>query len=160
MFKETKNKSPFKILLFLVLAIIFIVTALLGGYWFGKKTKTLSFQAKFGDIGSQVKYSSEVKEVFSVIGSVKQTGNNVLTIDARETASGFLDMEKSKLKELQIKINPDTKFIRIMSLPNGDENLEEINFSDLKQGQMIKVFSNENIRGKNEFNASKIYLIQ
>lgn len=160
--KRIKEKNNNKFLLFVTIAIsiVFIFCAFFAGMFVEKQRETKTFVAKFGDIEAEIEYSLS-DEVFSVIGHIVQKGVDEITINV-QPESGFFRGQGSieiEIAEIKINTNEQTKIIKIISLANGDKDYESISLSDLKESEIVQVFSNENIKGKSEFTASKINLL-
>jgi len=151
-------KNKFLLTIIIAVSVIFIFSAFFAGVSFQKQKETKTFMAKFGDIETEVEYSQS-DEVFNTIGHVIQKDENSIIINT-QSESGFFQGESSKDEITEIKINTDeqTKIMKIISFPNGDRDYESINFSDIQEGDFVQIFSNEDIKGKSEFTASKINL--
>lgn len=154
-------KNKFLLTIIIAISVIFIIGAFFAGVSFQKQKETKTFMAKFGNIETEVEMKySQSDEVFSVIGRITQKSDDNIIINT-QSESGLFEGQESEEKEMtEIKINIDeqTKIVKIISFANGDRDYENIHLSDIQENKMVQVFSNEDIKGKSEFTASKINL--
>lgn len=159
--KNNQNVSNgMKFFIVVVSLVIIITITFLAGYTFGKGDKNLCqvTDTKFGKIETQVK-RTPISEIYQRVGLVTEKGSDFVTINSQINPYGFGGGEAAEYVDFKAKITPETKIIKIISLKNGDENQEEIKFSDIETKKTVKVVSVENIKDKAEFTATKIYLI-
>ncbi len=108
-------------------------------------------------------FSPEPAEVFEILGKINsfRPEENFLTIEVYETfrtvaLSDGRTAFSSKL--VKVKINEQTELTQVRS---GGQDMPEasriaISLKELSVGDIVKVYSKENIKDKNEFAAEKI----
>lgn len=149
---NNQNKKPIQILIFVVLIII----AGVGGYFIG--TEFNKYKTAFNSF-----YSEILDEIFSITGTIKAIDNTItLEISSLEN---FLPGEEIKTEERIINLNAETKIVEQTSLEISEQGVLDtqevpLELTKLKVGDIIAVETNENIKTKKEFTATKIILIK
>jgi len=147
-----QSKKPITLILILI-ALIFI--AGLVGYFIGTefnkyKTAVDEFFPPLPD------------EMFSIIGTITAIEDNIV-LEIVSLEERVLPGEESKTEERIVILNSETKIVEQTFseiLDEGVSGIQEtsIELNKLKVGDIITVESNENIKTKKEFTASKIIL--
>ena len=136
----------------------------------GKQETEERYQAKIEEIFPSM---PEQDETLSISGEIEEIQSNLLIV--KETIYPSNPFEDTEIKRWQVNIVDTTELIeRIEKTPEEMEAMMgdaldpmdmpmpfkevEIEFSELKVGQWIDVMAEENIKGKTEFEASKIIL--
>ncbi len=101
-------------------------------------------------------------EIFSYVGTVKSVGNGQITVTVKPETN-YVDQETT----LTVRADASTQVIRrtIPKVLPEDGNLEglfkqeNISLSDVKAGDEVTVVSSANIKGKTDFTASRIEVL-
>ena len=167
---------------YLILLIVLII-GIVFGYLFGVGAKNQAYQLGLekGKAEIEEKYQKkieeifppmpEMEEIFSVSGKIEEIKEKTLVLE--ETIYPANPFEEPEKRKWQVKITDSTELVkRVEKTPEEIAKEEEvlgeppplffkelgIGFSELKVGQEIIAESEENIKGKNEFDAKKIIL--
>jgi len=148
------------VILFLISTIIF-----LSGYYYSKvnlqKTKLQSKILGLVDIKEGAPRDFEQEVVKSYFGRVKEINNNYLIIEAK-----YIRDKKIILSDLKANLTDSTLFFKkdlYKLYKYGPSNYQKAfsaaNKKEIKKDMLVFVYSNENIKYKNEFPASRIEIV-
>ena len=178
---NTQLKTYFIISGVLILGLIFgYMLGLNQGLEQGRKEIEEKYQTKIEELYPAL---SEPEEIFSVGGEIKEIKDKTLILEIGTPAANPFEEPKTETKI--VKIIEATEFVKAVQkspeemvkeqedfLEAKKENPEveilpvesfkkerSILFSDLKVGNIIKVETEENVKGKTEFTAKKIILL-
>ena len=164
-------------------AIMFFVAGICLGFFFGSLAKNQAYKSglEAGKLEIEEKYQQKIAEIFPLIpepeqifsglGKIVGIEGNVLILE--QTIYTVNPFEEPAVRKWQVKVIDSTKLVKRI-----DKTLEEmakememskeplspfkelnIKFSDFQIGQEIIAESEENIKGKIEFEAKKVILI-
>ena len=136
--------------LIIIILVILIFVSGIGGYFLGQNS-----MKEYKAIVDQLYPNTE--EVFEISGEITEINGNSITI---ETSSLQTYLPNEEIKTELIIINIDDKTVIYSSdfYPETDETKKMISFSRLSAGDIIKVLSSENIKGKDQIIATEIVL--
>lgn len=150
---------------FLLLALIFKI-----GYFFGYKT---GFSRGAADVKTNLDkelaflLGQEPEKLFTLSGTISEIKDKTLLVNTSKNLYGLEALEsmikgKGRSVELRIKIMIDkqTELEKFVSDKEGNVSTQKISFEELKPMNNITIESDENIKGKNEFSAKRIRLVQ
>jgi hypothetical protein len=168
------------------LSFILIIISLAVGFFVGKM---IGYEAGFneGEEVTEAKYiagylpSAEPEEVNSFFGTVTNIAGDIITMEANLIT--YLPREDPKTETKKITVTGETKFLRqfegaleewrrlqeeyfaaiemgLDPVPPQPFETETIEFSDLAVGDKISVGAEEDIKDKDEFEASFVILIR
>lgn len=172
-----------------ILIVVVISIAVFSGFFVGKN-QGMKIGLEQGIKESEIKISefkekmdleigaSEViypEEVFSISGTIKSIGENIVVIEIEPVMDFVADQDRQKTEKIQketvnILIDENTKIAKVNPLtifPPGEDlskkSQEEadkllIKLSDLTEGSNISATAEENIKDKKEFTASLIWI--
>jgi len=169
------SKNYLILLLVLIIGIVF-------GYLFGVGAKNQAYQLGLekGKAEIEEKYQTKIEEIFpsmpeseeifSVSGKIEEIKEKTLVLE--ETIYPANPFEEPEKRKWQVKITDSTELVKRVEKTSEEIAKEmgiteepilpfkevEIEFSELKVGQEVMVESEENIKGKTEFEAKKIIL--
>lgn len=169
-----------KLYLFAVVSIGFGLLIGLGlGYLLGSLAKNQAYQLGLeqGRTESEKKYQEKIsqvfpsfpepEEIFSVSGEIKEIGEKVLVLEERICDNPLMDCQ---IKTWRIKISGSTEILKnVLKTPEElAKEMEkgpavpfkemETDFAEFAVGKRMTAEAGENIKGKSEFEATKIIL--
>ena len=166
---ENKIISKKKVLEWVALIVVLIIwtlTVFLMGYLQPRREASVQSntgylpEAVFGNVKTSIKYEKS-DEVYSIMGTVLEKGDNTLKISYQKDPINLSGGPMPEKKEIIVRKDASTKIEKEEPLPNGDKNISPIEFSDLSAGNIVLVFSDDDIsQNENEFTASKIKLLK
>ena len=144
----------------------------------GRKEVEEKYQTKIEELFPS---PPEPEEIFSISGEIKEIEEKTLTLETTYYPANPLEETKTEMKT--VKIAEATEFIKQVQKPMEEFIKEEeayrkaieenpetiisppepfkelsISFSDLKAGERVTIETEQNIKGKTEFEAKKIVL--
>jgi hypothetical protein len=168
------------------LSLILIIISLAVGFFIGKM---IGYEAGFNEGGkvTEAKYVAgylplaEPEEINSFFGTITELTDDTITMEASLVT--YLPREDPKTETKKITVTGETKFLRqfegaleewkrlqeeyfaavemgLDPVPPQPFETETIEFSDLAIGDRVSVGAEENIKDKDEFEASFVILIR
>ena len=179
---EKKNVQIIITFLIIFIIICFIIglnrMSYNRGYLEGQKETEVKYQEKIAEVFPSM---SGPEEIFSVFGTIDGTKDKAIVLKVESAVSN--PFEDPKIETKQIQTNNETEFVKEVEKTPEEiqreqelftkalgENIEidiippmpfkevSISFSELKEGDRIKVEAEENIKNKVEFLAKKVVL--
>jgi uncharacterized protein (UPF0333 family) len=141
-----EKKGQEKTGLIVLVAIILILTSGITGYFLGQNSMK-EYKIAVDEL------FPEQQEVFSVEGIIQKISENSFVIEIPSFERNLPGQEINFIN-ITINLNQNTKIVGSEFLPDSEE--VQIAFSDLIIGEYVAIESNENIKNKKEFTASKI----
>lgn len=167
MTEEKISWEKVKILLYLVMLLI----GLLGGKGIGKlrankEIKKLGKEIEALQKNLEMFYPPLPEEIKSISGEIKKVEKNALEVETVMRVSRFPLPEGKEIEKQikKVKIEKETKIVKIdwgMPIPPETPKPKEtvLKVEDLKVGDRVIITSEENIKDKKEFKASRVELV-
>lgn len=145
----------------LIIALALIIIFGLGGYYFGyiQGQKNIKAEKEF--------YENKVKEIFpppsqeikQISGKITEIVGATFYLEAKDPTDyqGFLKNQQ-KTKIFKVNIFENTPIILTDYRLKAEGEIKNIQVKDLKKGDFITIFSNENILDKDLINASRVQI--
>jgi len=161
--------------------VVVLITGLIFSYYIMDFNR--SFEQNIKEIEIEELYLFEPEEIFLLGGEIKEIKDKTLILEIITPAVNSFEEPKIEMKT--VKIADNTEFVKaveksleeiikeqeaILEAKKGNPGMEvllpeffkeekNISFIDLKTGDIIKIETEENVKGKTEFAAKKITLL-
>lgn len=140
------NKKGMNQIILVIIFLILIVGAGIGGYFLGQHTMLNSLYP-------------EPNEVFSISGKITSIDGNSLVVET-SSLERYIPGQEFETKLITINTNQQTKIYKLNFSPENPTEFTEtvLSFSDLAVGDAVGILSSENIKGKSQVTATEITL--
>lgn len=143
----------------IVSVIVWTGAVFLAGYFLAMQKKTHQLKASFGGVQTDVVYQKP-EGFLNTIGIVVEKKEDTIKISYQEKSNNIFGGSVPGRKETVVKLDENTKIEMVKPLPNGDDEITSAQLGDISVGNIVQVFSNEDISTSGgQFTATKINLI-
>ena len=162
------------ILFLIIFCLILLLVGFVSGWFYRKiinQDNKIQKELAWCKSSLEIFYPSLPDETYSLTGTVIEIGDDYLIMESNIQVNQFPlpDQEQFELWNIKVNFVDETKvywlkMVEELLISEIEEELTDpfrkifLEFKDIKLGELINVFSEENIKNKKEFLASEIEL--